>query len=137
MTKKEIIAKLKEAGVDFDSSLTATELEEKFADVLTDEDSDGEEGEPEAGMSTGKAPVKSGSSKSIQFKIRNANSRTGFSVRTFSEATHGADFEELAKSFEEANTHKRPKDTSDLVEVKQINAFNNSIKHPIIGKHAE
>ena len=43
-------------------------------------------------------------SKSISFKVRDLNSKDGYSIRTFDKDTHGKDFAELAKEFKATNT---------------------------------
>ena len=70
----------------------------------------------------------------VTFHIRNANARSGQSTRVFSRLEHGAGFLDLAKSFEEANTLKRPVNMTDTVEVNACIEHNKNIKHSILSR---
>jgi hypothetical protein len=99
----------------------------------------GSEVESEPSEETVKAGLP-GTVGSIHFKIRNPNIKGGSSVRTFSSAVHGAGYQELAEQFEIANTHLTSvclDKVKDEAEIKRIDDHNNSIKHPIIGKHVD
>lgn len=126
MTKKEIVTKLTDAGIEFDETLSAKELESEFSEILSKNLEESDESEEQ-----------SSSNGAIHFKIRNQNMRSGFSIRTFSKELNGEEYKSLATEFEEANTHKKPSDVKDQVEVKQVIAYNSQIKHPIISKSTE
>ncbi len=103
MTKKDMIAKLKDADVEFDSTMTADELMAAHPDILV------EEGDKEVGARalSNKADggVRAAVNKDGQiiFKIRNQNVHGGMSERVFCEETHGEDFQALADEFAETN----------------------------------
>lgn len=101
-------------------------------DVESDEDeSESEEGE---GAKVGQAKSTDHETAKVTFHIRNANAKGGSSVRVFSLEEHGDDFVSLARSFEEANTLKKPVNLQDAREVQECLEHNRNIKHGIISR---
>lgn len=139
MTKKEIVDKLKAAEVEFDASLSAKELHAQFPEILTETAEDDEEADTEESSKTG----------SITFKVRNPNILVGtgkaakvlgYALRTFSKEVHGADYKDLAKQFEQSNTHRKivkptsKDDAEGKAKFDEDTQYNRNIPHPIIEK---
>lgn len=141
MTKKDIVAKLTEAGVDFDETMTAAQLHKKFPEILNESEEEDEEIDGDQGSvgsreaSVAQAP--SGAKSAVHFTIQDIGKTGNKSIRTFSLANHGDNFLELADEFEKANTHVRPEDIKNPEQVNAANAFNLNIKHPIMGRRNE
>ena len=78
--------------------------------------------------------------KAIIFRLNNRNVQGGISERKFCEETHGENFEELAKSFEDGNTHRevtKPVNKDDIEGIAKFKAdslYNSGIATPIIEK---
>lgn len=95
----------------------------------TEDDSEGDEEAPAAtSKKKGEVPA------SISFTIKDANSPSGTSTRTFDAATHGDGYADLADQFEQANTLAKPSDMTDVEEVNKCVEFNKNIKHQILSK---
>lgn len=95
MTKPEIIAKLKDAGVEFDENLTKDKLEAllpKNEDAKIDSDEAGKNDATPVGARSVDPKPKSAKRSSVTVSW-NAG------VREYSEAVHGEDFEALAQEF--------------------------------------
>ncbi|CAM5999294.1 unnamed protein product [Sphagnum balticum] len=86
-------------GVEYDPSLTGKALMLQFPQVFQDTAEDTAEDDVEEEKVDAKTAV--------HFKIRNAAAKGNVSTRTFSLATHGENFLELANEFEKANTHRK------------------------------
>lgn len=75
----------------------------------------------------------SGATK-VTFHVRNPNARNGQSTRVFSLGEHGEGFMDLANSFGEANTLRKPANMTDTVEVSACVEHNKNIKHGILSR---
>lgn len=150
--KKKIIEKLKELGVeDIDETMTAKDLQKILDQALADagessvDEGESADTEEEAAGEVQEKPAKSkgvtANANSMSFKLRNPNKVEGYSIRTFSEDSHGEGWEDLARSFEAANTHQKVPvllaDKSNQSDVDAVMNFNRNIKHPVIGKKSE
>lgn len=143
MTKKDIVAKLTEAGVDFDETMTAAQLHKEFPEILNesaeeDEEIDEEESAVGGGKPAGASALAGQVAKSaVHFTIQDIGKPGNKSVRTFSLEQHGEGFVSLANEFEKSNTHVRPEDIKNPEQVKAANAFNLNIKHPVMSRRDE
>ena len=121
-----------EEGIKIGDRMKLAPLPEAGEEEAEDEDDSEEQEEaPAAGKkkaAAGAAPT------SISFTIKDANSPSGTSVRTFDEATHGEDYATLADQFELANTLVKPTDMTDTEEVNKCIEFNRNIKHQVLEK---
>lgn len=141
MTKKDIVAKLTEAGVDFDETMTAAQLHKEFPEILNESEEEDEEIDGDQGAvgsrEASAAQDPSGAKSAVHFTIQDIGKPGNKSIRTFSFEQHGENFLELADEFEKSNTHVRPEDTKNAEQVKAANAFNLNIKNPVMGRRNE
>lgn len=117
-----------EEGIKVGDRMKLAPLPEAGEEEDEDEESSEEESAPAKGKTSSAAPT------SISFTIKDANSPTGTSIRTFDAATHGEDFADLANQFEQANTLVKPTDMTDTEEVNKCIEFNKNIKHQVLSK---
>lgn len=136
-TEKKVMREVTQEDLDLNPSMVEEGI--KIGDKMKlpplpvqDEEEEEEDEEDEAPAATSKK--KGATPTSISFTIKDANSPTGTSVRTFDAATHGDDYAELAAEFEASNTLSKPTDMTDTEEVNKCLEFNKNIKHQILSK---
>lgn len=132
--------KLVAKGVEVGDVMKLPPLPEEDEDVEdTDEEDESNSDESDEDEDEKQDPkAKASGAKQITFTIKSPNPIQKTTTRTFDEATHGADFEALADSFEKANTTIKPTlpatDPAYKEHVEEVNTFNKTVTQPIIAK---